>query len=160
MLQFKCHVTTHLSSRPSDLKQNGMRTVTIFKNRFQYFFAWYDRLHCDCLAQKTTFWLVEILWQLIRSFYSMVFEANTRNKTEHNMWKVMEMCATKWCLFLCTILFEVTWAFGKMWIPKSHGNILQGGAASFCALALKKYDGSSALPYQTERHVFEDPSWK
>ena len=43
-------------------------------------------------------------------------------------------------------------------IPKSHGNILQGGAASFCALALKKYDGSSALPYQTERHVFEDPS--
>ena len=32
------------------------------------------------LAQKTTFWLVEILWQPIRSFYSMVFEAITTHK--------------------------------------------------------------------------------
>ena len=35
------------------------------------------------LAQKTTFWLVEILWQPIRSFFLTVFEANTRNKTHH-----------------------------------------------------------------------------
>ena len=41
------------------------------------------------------------------SFYSMAFEANTRNKTEHTMWKGMDY-ARKWCLFLCTILFEVT----------------------------------------------------
>ena len=66
------------------------------------------------VAHKTTFWLVEILWQPIRSFYSMVFEATTRNKMKHIMWKGMENCARKWCLFLCTILFEVTWAFGKM----------------------------------------------
>ena len=70
------------------------------------------------LAQKTTFWLVEILWQPIRSFYSMVFEATTRNKMKHIMWKSMKNCARKWCLFLCTILFEVTWAFGKMWCAK------------------------------------------
>ena len=70
------------------------------------------------LAQKTTFWLVEILWQPIRSFYSMVFEATTRNKTEHTMWKGIENCARKWCLFLCTILFEVTWAFWKMCCTK------------------------------------------
>ena len=48
----------------------------------------------------------------------MVFEANTRNKTEHTMWKGMENCARKWCLFLCTILFEVTWPFWKMWPHK------------------------------------------
>ena len=66
------------------------------------------------VAQKTTFWLVEIFWQPIRSFYSMVFEATTRNKTEHTMWKGIENCARKWCLFLCTILFEVTWVFWKM----------------------------------------------
>ena len=44
----------------------------------------------------------------------MVFWANTRNKTDHTMWKGMENCARKWCLFLCTILFEVTWVFWKM----------------------------------------------
>ena len=38
------------------------------------------------LAQKTTLWQVEILWQPIRSFFLMVFEANTRNKTEHTRW--------------------------------------------------------------------------
>ena len=67
------------------------------------------------VAHKTTFWLVEILWQPIRSFYSMVFEATTRNKTEHTMWKGIENCARIWCLFMCTILFEVTWVFWKMW---------------------------------------------
>ena len=67
------------------------------------------------LALKTTFWLVESLWQPIRSFYSVVFEANTHNKMEHTIWKGMENCAWKWCHFLCTILFEVTWAFCKMW---------------------------------------------
>ena len=66
-------------------------------------------------SSKNTFWLVVILWQPIRSFYSMVLEANTRNKTEHTMWKGSENCAIKWCLFLCTVLFEVTCAFSKMW---------------------------------------------
>ena len=69
------------------------------------------------VAQKTTFWPVEIFWQPIRSFYPMVFEATTRNKMKHNMWKGIENCARKWCLFLCTILFEVTRHFVKcdMW---------------------------------------------
>ena len=31
------------------------------------------------------------------------------------MWKGIENCARKWCLFLCTILFQVSWAFWKMW---------------------------------------------
>ena len=51
------------------------------------------------LAQKTTFWLVEILYRPIKSFHSMVFQANTRNKMEHTMWKSKENCARKWCLF-------------------------------------------------------------
>ena len=67
------------------------------------------------VAQKTTFWLVEIFWQPIRCFYSMVCEATTRNKMKHIMWKGMENYARKWCLFLCTIFFEVTWAFCKTW---------------------------------------------
>ena len=49
----------------------------------------------------------------------MVFWANTRNKTDHTMWKGMENCSGKWCLFLCTILFKVTWAFCKMCNPKT-----------------------------------------
>ena len=32
----------------------------------------------------------EILWQPIRSFYPVVFEANTCNKTEHSMWERMK----------------------------------------------------------------------
>ena len=38
------------------------------------------------LAQKTTFWVVEILWEPIRSFFLIVFEASTRDKTKHTMW--------------------------------------------------------------------------
>ena len=80
------------------------------------------------LAQKTTFWLVEILWQPIRGFYSMVFDTNTRNKTDHTMWEGMENCARKRCLLLCTLLFQVTWAFWKMWpdpqLCKSNSSVL------------------------------------
>ena len=67
------------------------------------------------LAPETTFWTVEFLQQPIRRIHLVVFEANTRNKTNHTMWKGMQNCAKKWFLFLCTILFEVTWAFWKMW---------------------------------------------
>ena len=30
----------------------------------------------------------------------MVFVANTRNETDHTMWKGMENCARNWCLFV------------------------------------------------------------
>ena len=47
----------------------------------------------------------------------MVFEANTRNKTKHTMLKGMANCTKnrKRRLILRTILFDITWAFGKMW---------------------------------------------
>ena len=62
----------------------------VHKKRYHFLAQFY--MVCSVLlrvlAQKTTFWLVEILWQtIIRSFYSMVFEVNTCNKTEHTMWK-------------------------------------------------------------------------
>ena len=90
---------------------------------------WYTKIHCflalpfhmvwsvllQVLAQKITVWLVEILYRPIRSSYLIVFEANTLNKMEHTLWKGIECCARKWCLFLCTILFEVAWAIYKMW---------------------------------------------
>ena len=66
------------------------------------------------LASKTTLWMAGIFQQPIRCFCFMVFEANTHSKTEHTMWKGIENCARKWWLSLCTILFEVTWAFCKM----------------------------------------------
>ena len=50
------------------------------------------------IAQKTTFWTVESHRQPIRGFYSMVFEANTCNETDHTMWKGMENCARHRCL--------------------------------------------------------------
>ena len=59
------------------------------------------------VAQKTTLWLVEIFWQPIRSFYSMVFEATTRNKMKHIMWKSMKNCARKWCLFV----YHFVWGY-------------------------------------------------
>ena len=40
-------------------------------------------------------------------------------------WKGMEDCARKWYVFLCTILFEVTWAFCNMWwLFASHGSAI------------------------------------
>ena len=54
----------------------------------------------------------------MKSFLLLFFEANTRNKTVHTMWKGMKNLARKQLLFLCTILFEVSWAFGKMWNRK------------------------------------------
>ena len=55
----------------------------------------------------------------------MVFWTTTRNKTDHTMWKVIENCTRKWCLFLCTILFEVNWAFRKI------GSIVYSALKSF-----------------------------
>ena len=40
--------------------------------------------------------------------------ANTRNKTNQTVWKSIKNWAKKWCQKLCTFLFEVTFAFGKM----------------------------------------------
>ena len=37
----------------------------------------------------------------IRSFYSMVFEANTRNKTKHTMWNGMENYCARKCFISC-----------------------------------------------------------
>ena len=94
---------SHLSKRPSDLILNGTQEKTPFSGTV------FDILSRGVVrfvasnSSKTTFWPVEIFWQPIRSFYSMAFEATTRNKMNHNMWNGMENCARKWCLFLCTI---------------------------------------------------------
>ena len=37
--------------------------------------------------------------QRIPTSQKVVFWANTRNKTDHTMWKGIENCARKWCLF-------------------------------------------------------------
>ena len=105
---------TDISKRPSDLKQNGTQKKHHFLAQFSIPFYKVWSVLLRVLAQKTTFWQVEILWQPIRSFYLMVFEATTHNKIGHTMWKGMKNCARKWCLFLCTILFVITWAFCKM----------------------------------------------
>ena len=67
------------------------------------------------LAWETTFSLVEILQQPIRSFHLKVSKANTPNKMDHTRWKSIINCGQKWCRKLFAFLFVATWAFGKMW---------------------------------------------
>ena len=67
------------------------------------------------LASKTTLWMAGIFQQPIRCFYFMVFEANTHSKKEDTTWKAMKSWVRKCYIFLCTINFEVTWPFWKMW---------------------------------------------
>ena len=71
------------------------------------------------LALKTTFWMAWIFQQPIGGFYFTVSGANTRIKKEDTTWKAMKSWAAwarKCYNFLCTINFEVTWPFWKMWI--------------------------------------------
>ena len=67
------------------------------------------------LASKTTLWMAGIFQQPIRCFYFMVFEANTHSKKEDTTWKAMKSWVRECYIFLCTINFEVTWTFWKMW---------------------------------------------
>ena len=108
----------HLSKRPSDLKENGTHKKDNISSRV--FNTLSHGVICFVASVSSKKYLLEgwnSLTQPIRSFSSMAFEANTRNKTEHTMWKGMETCSRKWHLFLCTILFEVTWIFCMMWGP-------------------------------------------
>ena len=59
-----------------------------------------------------------IFQQPIRCFYFMVFEANTRRKKEDTTGKAMKSWVRECYIFLCTINFEVTWPFWKMWNVK------------------------------------------
>ena len=79
---FRTIQCAHLSKHPSDLKQNKSHERGNFLN--QLFMAF--NVCCKC------YW--SILEQPITSFYSMVFKANTCNKTEHSA------SVRKWCLFL------------------------------------------------------------
>ena len=76
------------------------------------------------LASKTTFWMAWIFQQPIRCFYFMVSEANTRIKKEDTTWKAMKSWARKCYIFLCTINFEVTCPFWKMWPPNLPRTVL------------------------------------
>ena len=55
----------------------------------------------------------------------VVSQANTPNKMDHSKWKSIKKCAWKWRRKLCAFLFEVTWAFGKMWANLAWGSLLQ-----------------------------------
>ena len=107
----------HLSEHPSDLIQNGTQEKKpISSTVFNTFSHGVPRF----VASGSSIYYLLTGWnssnqQPINSFYSMVFEATTRNKTGHTMWKGMENCARKWCPFLCSILVEVICGAGKMW---------------------------------------------
>ena len=62
----------------------------------------------------------------MRSFFSVVLEAKSQSKTNHTMRKGKKMSSPKLGLFLGSILFDVTWAFGNMYSPvpiTRHGSI-------------------------------------
>ena len=67
------------------------------------------------LALKTLKWKFLIGCWRISTNEKVVSQANTPNKMDHAKWKSIKNCARKWCRKLCAFLFEVTWAFGKMW---------------------------------------------
>ena len=48
---------------------------------------------------------------------------NTRSKKEDTTWKAMKNLARKCYIFLCTINFEVTWPFWKMWSKKTKSSL-------------------------------------
>ena len=76
---------SRLSKRSSDQKQNGTQEKTPKSSTVLNTLSHGVIRFVASVSSKTTFWLVEILYRPIRSFYLMVFEANTRNKTEHAM---------------------------------------------------------------------------
>ena len=111
---FKSRLDTiaHLANRPCDLSNK-----IIYKKRHHFLSQFSTSFHMLCsvlliqkvLASKTIEYKLPIGCQRISTSQKLVFWANTCNKTDHTMWKSIENCARKWCLFLCTILFEVTW---------------------------------------------------
>ena len=87
---------------------------TTFWHSFLCSFTWYDLFCSECCPQK----LLSNWWKFFNSQSEapiyVVFKANTPNKMNHTMRKSMKNCARKWFQKLCTFLFEVTSAFGKM----------------------------------------------
>ena len=53
-------------------------------------------------------------YQAIRSSCLVILDAYPWSKTDHAIRKAIENIATKWYIFFCTILNEVTWSFGAM----------------------------------------------
>ena len=63
-------------------------------------------------SKKNIYWMVEILWQPLEASIQWFLKLTLATKRSE---KGIENCAKKWCLFLSTILFEVTWTFRKKW---------------------------------------------
>ena len=116
--QMGINIRPHISKRSSDLEQNGTQEKTPFSSTV-FHAVWSVLLRV--LAQQNISWLVGILWQPIRSFYSLhsytAFEANTRNKTEHTMWKGMEKLCQKMVSFL---VYYFVWGYLGVWRDVAH----------------------------------------
>ena len=79
---------SHLSKRPSDLKQNGTQEKTPFSSTvFNTLSHGVIHFLVSVSSKKTA---IEILRQQIRSLYSTVFEANTLNKTRKGHGKLSQ----------------------------------------------------------------------
>ena len=89
----------------------------------------------------------------IPAIQRVVFEANTRSKKEDTTWKAMKNLARKCYIFLCTINFEVTWPFWKMWKSTKQSMSLQ-----------QSYNLKSTpliiTPNTTGRHWRWSPLWR
>ena len=109
--------TSHLSKWPSDLKINGTKETVPFPGLVFHGLSCGVFLFVGSVSFKTPLWMAGIFQQPIRCFYFMVSVANTRINKEDTTWKAMKSWARKCYIFLCTINFEVTWPFWKMWPP-------------------------------------------
>jgi len=104
----------HLSKGPSGRKQKCTQILTPFAGTVFHALS-QGVIH---FVQSVSFknLKIEVFDWLLKNFNQrVVSQANTPNKMDHAKWKSIRNCAQKWCWKLCAFLFEVTWAFGKMW---------------------------------------------
>ena len=104
--------TSHLSKRPSDLKQNGTQEKTPFSGTVFHTLS-HDVFHF--VASGSSFknhWIEAFDW--LSKNLGVFFSFHSQQNWSHHVKGYWKLCQ-KLVSFLCTILFEVTYAFWKMW---------------------------------------------
>ena len=129
---------SHLSKRPSDLKQNGTQKRHHFLEQFSKPFHKMCFILLWVVASKNIEYKLLIGCPNISTSQKVFFWATTRNKTDHTMWKGIENCARKWCLFVYPFvwghlgalkdvptLFHIWWRLLKAKVYKAQLLFLQ-----------------------------------
>ena len=114
--------TPHLFKGTSDPKQNGTQEKTPFASSYFYALARSMQLHFlnGQNASNITFNEKPLINCSQKLTVAILNNCSHEKKEQHQ--------ARKWCVFLFSILFKVTWAFERMWhhIQLGSRHILSG----------------------------------